>query len=418
VKIQTQRAKACHQETHPSSCCDLSRATRILLGLVLLLTILTSPVRGDSSSTSSTGLLTGDAFQRQLDAVVGVGWSDLSLRHMAGRLTDRWQLAVFLDRRVDPDQMVRFEAARQSLRETLQQLADSLDLEVQFWDGLIYIGPPGVAGRVLTAAELKGEEIRRWGGEEGRAARAREPLRWERLAEPRGLVKSLALSASWSVENLEAIPHDLWWENQLPPLPWSHRMTLLLAGFELTFERSSDPNSLRIVPLPTELELERRYPLGGRDAAVIRQLQDMFPEAEFRRVGNQVHVRGSATAHAETGRMLRGEVSGGTAGIGRTERPGRAGETGRAGDQRALDELRFTLRATNRVEAILQAIVQQTELQLDLPADATELLQARVTIEVEDARLEELLDHLIRRQGWTYELQERELKIRGPEPSP
>ena len=59
---------------------------------------------------------------------------------------------------------------------------------------------------------------------------------WDELAQPGQLLEELARQAGVTVENANAIPLDLWPAVNLPSLAWTDRLTLLLAGFGLTFE--------------------------------------------------------------------------------------------------------------------------------------------------------------------------------------
>ena len=75
-----------------------------------------------------------------------------------------------------------------------------------------------------------------------------EAWQWEELVQPRELLRELAQQVPVRVQNPEAIPHDLWAAGNWPMLAWVERMTLLLAGFGMTFEMDPAGASVRIVP--------------------------------------------------------------------------------------------------------------------------------------------------------------------------
>jgi len=343
---------------------------------------------------------TGDSFQRQLDQTVGVRWLDIPLRQALRYLPEHWRIAVFVDRRVDPDQVIRFQSDNQPLRETLVALADSLQLDVGFLDGVVYVGPPGTPDQIATLAEWKLERAEQLSGSEQQRLTRREPMRWEMLAEPRSLVADLAREADITVQNLERLPHDLWDANDLPALPWTHRMALLLAGFDLTFEWSPDATNLHIVPLPSELSLVRTYTLPGNAASRHRQLQTAFPKAELRRTGNRLEVRGTAAEHDGIRRQL-DPHSGRSATGNRGNKPPRT----------AAAETRYTLRATNRIGVILQAVARQADMLVQPDPELETLLEQVVTLEVKEASLTELLNQLLTNHGLAYELKPKQLLI-------
>jgi hypothetical protein len=148
--------------------------------------------------------------------------------------------------------------------------------------------------------------------------------------------------------------------------------------------------------------LERTYTLSGNAAARMRQLQVSVPEAQMRRVGNRALVRGSAADH-QTVRRLLGEADRRPA----STRP--AAEPNRT----APAETRYTLRAANRIGAILHAVAQRSQLQLDYPPELRPQLDKNVTLEVEDVSLEVLLDRLLSDHGLAYELKPPSLKVKA-----
>src|SRR5438552_11738492 len=66
---------------------------------------------------------TGAAFTRQLHEIVGVSWQDRALRDGLDRLSRAYGVAVFLDRRIDPDQHVDFTARDVPFDDLLRQIA-------------------------------------------------------------------------------------------------------------------------------------------------------------------------------------------------------------------------------------------------------------------------------------------------------
>jgi hypothetical protein len=85
-----------------------------------------------------------------------------------------------------------------------------------------------------------------------------EAWQWEELSEPGALLSDLARRANVTVINAEAIGHDLWPAVRLPALPWTDRLTLLLAGFDLTFQLDQRGTSVRLVPIAAQVAVEKK----------------------------------------------------------------------------------------------------------------------------------------------------------------
>jgi hypothetical protein len=77
----------------------------------------------------------------------------------------------------------------------------------------------------------------------------KRPTGWPRLGEPRGLITSTVEHRGWRVANADAIPHDLWSAGELPDLTLAEQLTVLLIGFDLSFELRPNDRSIKIVPL-------------------------------------------------------------------------------------------------------------------------------------------------------------------------
>jgi hypothetical protein len=62
-------------------------------------------------------------------------------------------------------------------------------------------------------------------------------------------VAELVKKNGWRVENAEQIPHDLWAAGQLDGLTLAEQLSMLLVGFDLTYEIRSEVREIRIVKL-------------------------------------------------------------------------------------------------------------------------------------------------------------------------
>jgi hypothetical protein len=68
----------------------------------------------------------------------------------------------------------------------------------------------------------------------------------------------------WRIGQSQRIPHDLWAAGELPGSPLTEQLTLLLAGFDLTFEVQAMSRTIDIVAL---------------DASVVERLAGVKPQA-------------------------------------------------------------------------------------------------------------------------------------------
>jgi hypothetical protein len=119
----------------------------------------------------------------------------------------------------------------------------------------VYVGPVGSARRLRALAKVQAEKVGQLPENQRAGWMRRGNLAWPRLAEPRGLVHLVIERAGWRVEGAERIPHDLWAAGDLRGLSAVEQLTVLLVGFDLTFELRPEGKTIEVVPLSESMEL-------------------------------------------------------------------------------------------------------------------------------------------------------------------
>jgi len=180
---------------------------------------------------------------------ISIAWSGSPLREATERLGANQRRTIFVDRRVDPDMRVELTVDAQSWERVLAAIADRTGLRLDWIGPVAYLGPPHLA-RPLTAVaasrraaadQLPADARKRWLG--------RNAMQWEALATPADLVRRLAEHGKADVQRIERVPHDLWPAASFPPLPLVDRLTLVTYGLNLSFEFDRRGKVVRLVPI-------------------------------------------------------------------------------------------------------------------------------------------------------------------------
>lgn len=349
------------------------RLVAIALAASTLLGVRTTDALG------ATDWFTGTRLEKRLAQPLGISWSGNPLREALDGLSRAQQVAVLIDRRVDPGQKLDLQFDDLPLREVLEGIARDRKLGVSLMGPVAYFGPRRASLRLRTIAALRTEEIRRLGTAVQRKYLLPKPIAWDDFATPRDLLEQLARQNRLGVRGADRVPHDLWAAADLPPLSLVDRLTLILIQFDLTFEVGPDGKTVSLVPLPEEIALARDYPGGPAPKATAERYALLAPEAQVEVIGERVHVKGLLEAHERI------------ASAGRSPRPPTPGSA-----QGSLGDKRFTLRVTEKpVGTVLEALAQ--ELKLDLRIDRKALdeagipLDAHVSLSVRDVTIDELL---------------------------
>jgi hypothetical protein len=335
---------------------------------------------------------TGPAFRQQLAASVSVSWEERPLLFALTSLAKSTQVAVFLDRRVDPEQPIDLEAADLPLSQVYRQLAAEADCGVAAVGSVVYLGPRSTTTKLSALAALRRQEA----GATPAAARSKllrsEAWQWEEATEPAQLLADLAQQGGVTVANPERLPHDLWGAGDFPPLAWAERMTLLLAGFELTFAFENGGETIRLEDMPASVVVEKTYTPKGDAADIAAQLRRILPEAKIRVEGKKLVVLAAEEDHDKAAQLI-------------------AGKTVRTVEAQP-GEKRYTMEVKNQsIGAVVNTVATRLGKKLQYEAALTAKLRELTSFAVKDVTLEALMEKTLSPQGLTYKLNEETLEI-------
>jgi hypothetical protein len=350
-----------------------------------------SPATGQQPMQWKTGV----AFRKQLEAPTTVqGQGNLrTLREGLTRLSQTNDVAIFLDRRIDPGQPIEFSARELPLESILRRIAAESDAEIAIFGSIVYVGPSESAARLATIAALRRQDIAKVQAE----ARARllraTTWQWEELSEPRQLLSELAREANVKVQNADVLPHDLWPAVSLPPLPWVDRLTLLIVGFALTFEIDERGTSMRLVPQPATARISRRYGPPGSPTELATQLRRLVPDAQIAVENEQIVVNAAQEDHDKIQRLLSGQSVRG----GKTKRP--------------VEKL-YSLQVTNEpAGSVLRKVAESLGKELKYDNRVRDKLRQPVQLNLKDASLDYLLDMTLKPLGLKWQVTESALEV-------
>lgn len=265
---------------------------------------------GAAASPPADRWLTGRPFRSALDARISAVWDHVELRMILQRIGQEQQIAILLDRRIDPNQTLSVELSGRSVRDVLERIADKCGAAVSVLGDVVYIGPPAAAEKLRTLAELRSAEAFREptdisGGRQFQLA-DRRPLTWNDLDRPADILQQIAGRYRLWVEAAEQLPHDLWAGATLPQVDAVEALTLLLVQFDLTFAWQNAGAGIRLEPIPRDVRIERRHsPRNMTPQAAAVQWQSRFTGLSAEPDGREVVVRGTVEQHEAIVELLR-----------------------------------------------------------------------------------------------------------------
>ena len=343
---------------------------------------------------------TGPALRQALDAKLSLTWSERQLRDGLANLSQSTQVAIVLDRRIDPSQTLELSAADESLQTLLVKIGDQAKAGVTAIGPCVYLGPPDTAAVLSTVAATRRNDAGRLTADTKLRLLRTQAWQWSELTEPRQLLADLARQASVTVQNPELIPHDLWPAQSLPPLPWVDRLSLLVAGFGLTFQFDAQGTTVRLIPLPESAALEKTYPTRGNAADLAVQLRRIVPQAQIRTEPGKLHVAASQDDHDKVERLLAGE---------------RVTTVKKVKPGAGVGEKRYTLTVENQpAGAVLKTVANSLGKELKYDEALLDKLKTNVSFTAKDITLEELMKKTLEPLGLMYKLDDKVLEVTAP----
>jgi len=193
------------------------------------------------------------ALDKKLASPVEVFWSDVPLRDSLSNLAQTQQVAILLDRRVDPGRRIHLKCNQEPLENVLWAIADQTGLGISRLGGVVYLGPIASSQRLRPAAAALEQSVRRLPPVARQKYLQTEAMSWSDLAEPRELLAALGRRGGVEIAGLDRMPHDLWSASALPPLSLVERLSLVAIQFDMTFRVAQGGAKLELIPLPDDL---------------------------------------------------------------------------------------------------------------------------------------------------------------------
>jgi hypothetical protein len=251
-------------------------------------------MKSDSTPLSSFAQIApsgGNAVRSGVRQIAAIHWQNVPLSDARLRLEKLFGDSIFLDRRVDLNLRVNIDIQASSAEDVLEPIAATHELGICRMGRLIYLGSSTTADQLSAVAAARVKDLAQLLGSKRVALsrtsatssrfNGRQRIQWPRLTEPRGLITSLVEQHGWRIAEAQRIPHDLWGGGSLPELELAEQLSVLLIGFDLTFQIRPGDQTIEIVSL------------GPRDAP---QRRDTVVQAPARRVtlppqnGRQVYT--------------------------------------------------------------------------------------------------------------------------------
>lgn len=337
---------------------------------------------------------TGKALEEFNELAISAWWTDVEFRDRIMRFSVNQRRAIFLDRRIDPSQLVSLSLKNVTSERFLWSAAQQCGAGVCRIEDFYYIGPHETVS-VLPAVC---DQIRKTTSQKRRASMVdwtkRATLVISGPTEPKQILATLAQENNFRINNIEAVPHDLWAEFELPRTSLQIRVAILLAGFNKSFERNADGTEINIVDMPTVNKTEVTYRNLDDVSKLAQQLRPKYPNLKISVKSKRLVASGEPSSIEKLGFEL---------------------TTSQIPIVSANAQQVYTLRQRSSRGSILATAAQiiKSKLTFDRSdSGISDSLREQFEINAVDASPEQLINIALQGTDLTYEILSGELRIR------
>ena len=336
--------------------------------------------------------LTGPSFERTARKnAVSADWVQAPLGTQLRSFSSAQQIAVFLDRRIDPTQLVDLRSADLTLEQFLWSVADKFDLGVCEVENVFYLGPKEVTA-VLPV--LIDELIVQANNCEASAIQKRSMLGSYEFNEtgpfePMVAFRQIADLHQVKILDDSKLSMDLWSGTSLPEMPALVCMSLIVVGFDCWLDVSAN-GDLSVIEFPKVANLARSFKGDGNLKTLTEQLKKDLPQLSVITKHGAIQVSASPAELSDVDRWLVAQ-----------QRPTRS----------ASSEKRFTLKTLATRGKILSSIANQLSIKLTVEESLKSTLDERIEIDVNGVSIQDLLRKTLEGSNIDYLIQPGELKL-------
>ena len=325
-----------------------------------------SPVLVDSNTVE---FLTGKKLDRKNLLEFSLWWKDAELRDRLLAFSNTENIAVMLDRRIDPSTLMNLGVENRTIEQIFWRLSSTAQIGVCRIEDCYYFGPVDTVVALPIAMDTLSRQAKKLRRRSDVKWTIKRPVQTGPLVASKMLIEAIADKHGFAVNGLDELPHDLWYEVSLPATSVIGQMQLLLAGFGKTFEINPEGKSITLIDFPKIKSAKREFAVTKRPTNA-KELKEQFPELKISFRSKAVIATGPPKQLTLLEAKLIEQVESQTSNI---------------------DDERFTLNTEAERLAILKTIAQAAKLELVFDSIDPAQLTDRIKINVSKITQAELL---------------------------
>lgn len=346
-------------------------------------------------------------FEQAISRPLNANADRTTLRHYLRRLSQVQQVAILLDRRVDPSQQVDVAISADYFDDGIRKFVQQAACEISIVADTIFVGQPDAALSLRTRIELARDEMD--GVKQLTPKRQFELLRryqldWDEVTSPQEMITRHADRYKVRITNPEAIPHDLWTSGTIANPNFIEGCLMILTQFGLAFEWVT-AHEIRIVPQIPDVGINQgHHPKGMNLEEALALTKQQFPQLEVRQYRNTILFTGTVEDHEAVAILI-------------GEKPSLRKRTPTASND-SLDDVRFTFKMVEKPFGSLMATLQVQGIEVHYDKQEIEAakidLGKPISLELNEATIHQLLEKSCTKVGLSYQIENGTVRLVVP----
>ncbi len=202
-------------------------------------------------------------------------FENVTLRNTLENIESAMNVAIWLDRRIDGEQLVQLKSGQRTFFECVQAICSQTNTEIAWLENILYIAPSHQSSKIETAywklmTERDCETWRKKG----------TPLQWDAPSEVKSIFEQCKKSLSVKIEGLDRIEHDLWAPKSIPEASLAAQWTCLLSGFDRSLKTVNRQNfAIESIPETSDVVFDYSSQIQKMKPTQIQEWKAAWPTA-------------------------------------------------------------------------------------------------------------------------------------------
>jgi type II secretory pathway component GspD/PulD (secretin) len=297
-------------------------------------------------------------------------------------------VTIWLDRRIDGEQIVQMKPGKRSHIQCLEELCQQSASEIAWLENILYIAPLHQSSKIEFAYwnlfTLRGADAWQKKG---------KPIAWTFPSDVKGIFENAMRLSSIKLNGLETLEHDIWGPATVPEASIAAQWSCLLAGYNSSITTDAqrrwhvnELSKVNDVPFVYVQQLAKTNPKR------LEEWRAKWPAAKIVKTRNgSMSITAPVAAHRE---LLAATIQ--------------------VKENRPDTKATWSLEYKGELGRLLEALAQQMDLQISPSPLPGEVAARQIEIKVKDASIDKLLEEVSKQLGIPVSLEGNNIMLNVP----